>query len=57
MEIQDALGAGITVLLPIRNTPGHIPTRKDDGVLLKYSSLPGGDAVPYNLGQTLTHDA
>ncbi|KAF8645167.1 hypothetical protein AX16_007995 [Volvariella volvacea WC 439] len=28
----------------------------NDGVVLKYSTTPGGAAAPYNLGRTLTHE-
>lgn len=30
---------------------------KDDGVVVRYSTLPGGTNAPMNLGRTLTHES
>ncbi|KAF8650035.1 hypothetical protein AX16_005452 [Volvariella volvacea WC 439] len=34
----------------------HSSANKADGVVIRHSTLPGGTAVPYDLGQTLTHE-
>ncbi|CUA70001.1 Extracellular metalloprotease 1 [Rhizoctonia solani] len=34
----------------------YLGNPQDDGVVFLYSTVPGGDAAPYNLGRTLTHE-
>ena len=37
--------------------PSDYPTNTtDDGIVLLYSTLPGGSAAPFNLGHTLTYE-
>jgi len=48
-------GAG---LLGYATFPADYASNKtDDGVVMDYASLPGGAHAPFNLGQTLTHEA
>ncbi|TFK23133.1 metalloprotease [Coprinopsis marcescibilis] len=47
-------GAG---LLGYATFPQEYSTRpSDDGVVILFSSVPGGTSAPYNLGHTLTHE-
>lgn len=50
----DGSGAG---LIGYASFPWSYKGREwDDGVVLLYSTLPGGEASPYNLGRTATHE-
>lgn len=50
-------GSGVGLLGYASFPWGYSIVPKEDGVVILYSSLPGGTSSPYDGGRTLTHEA